>query len=62
MPIDVPGLLADFLQDEAHPEIREALRDGRTIRRSQGYSVRVTASLAVHRAVLEQCAGLAGTA
>jgi putative DNA-invertase from lambdoid prophage Rac len=60
VPIDVPGLLADFLQVHTdNPEIREALRDGRTIRRGQGFSVRVTAPLAVHRAVLEHCSVLA---
>lgn len=57
--IDVPGLLAEYLQDTADTTIRDALHGGRTIRRGQGYSVRVTAPLTVHQAVLAQCAGLA---
>lgn len=58
--IDVPGLLAEHLKATDVAEIREALRGGRTIRRGQGYSVRVTAPLALHRATLKQCAALAG--
>jgi|GEM_PF-3276858 len=58
---DVPGLLADHLQTvEANVDVRQALAAGRTIRRGQGYTVRVTAPPAVHRAVLEYCAPLAG--
>ncbi|MEU5647524.1 hypothetical protein [Streptomyces milbemycinicus] len=41
-------------------EIREATRDGRTICRGQGCSVRVTAPLALHQATLKECAALAG--
>jgi DNA invertase Pin-like site-specific DNA recombinase len=58
VPIDVPGLLVDSLQDADDPEIRQALRDGQSIRRGTGYSVRVTAPLTVHQAMLEHCAGL----
>ncbi|MFH8471574.1 recombinase family protein [Streptomyces sp. NPDC018000] len=58
--IDVPGLLAEHLKATETAEIRDALRDGRTIRRGQGYSVRVTAPLALHQATLKQCAALAG--
>lgn len=58
--IDVPGLLAEHLKATDAAEIREALRGGRTIRRGQGYSVRVTAPLALHRATLKLCAALAG--
>ncbi|MGW1075927.1 hypothetical protein [Streptomyces sp. NPDC002537] len=57
--IDVPGLLAEHLKDTKVAEIREALRGGRTIRRRQGYSVRVAASLALHQVALKQCAALA---
>jgi putative DNA-invertase from lambdoid prophage Rac len=57
--IDVPGLLAEYLKATKAVEIREALRGGRTIRRGQGYSVRVTAPLALHQATLKQCAALA---
>ncbi|WP_171052977.1 recombinase family protein [Streptomyces marianii] len=58
--IDMPGLLAEHLKASETAEIREALRGGRTIRRGQGYSVRVTAPLALHEATLGQCAALAG--
>ena len=57
--IDVPGLLVEQLHDAGDVDIRNALRDGRRIRRGQGYSVRVTAPLAIHQAVLEQTADLA---
>ncbi|MGW0188199.1 recombinase family protein [Streptomyces sp. NPDC003362] len=57
--IDVPGLLAKHLQGEADVAVRDALRDGRTIRRGQGYSLRVAAPLSVHQAALEACAVLA---
>ncbi|QCX82379.1 Putative DNA-invertase (plasmid) [Streptomyces sp. YIM 121038] len=57
---DVPGLLSEHLKDTPDTAVGAALRGGRTIRRGQGYSVRVTAPLALHQAVLEQCAALAG--
>jgi putative DNA-invertase from lambdoid prophage Rac len=57
--IDVPGLLAEHLKGTKVAEIREALRGGRPIRRGQGYSVRVTAPLALHQSVLQQCAVVA---
>lgn len=41
--IDVPGLLAEYLNATEVAEIREALRRGRRIPRGQGYSVRVSA-------------------
>ena len=58
--LDVPGLLADHLQATRDAAVRDALHSGRTIRRGQGYSVRVTAPLALHQAALRQCAALAG--
>ncbi|MGW2586642.1 recombinase family protein [Streptomyces virginiae] len=58
--LDVPGLLADHLQSVGDASVHEALRGGRTVRRGQGYSVRVTAPLALHQAVLQQGAALAG--
>ncbi|MEU7563540.1 hypothetical protein [Streptomyces eurythermus] len=58
--IDVPGLLAERLKVTAPAEVRDALRGGRTIRRGQGYSVRVIAPLALHQSVLQQCAILVG--
>ncbi len=57
--IDVPGLLAEDLNATEVAEIREALRGGRRIRRGLGYSVRVSAPLALHQAALKQCAALA---
>ncbi|MER6076232.1 recombinase family protein [Streptomyces sp. NPDC001817] len=58
--IDVPGLLAEHLKATGTAEIRDALHGGRTIRRGHGYSVRVTAPLALHQATLGQCAALNG--
>ncbi|WP_413812658.1 hypothetical protein [Streptomyces sp. OE57] len=60
MILDVPGLLADHLQSTGDDAVREALRGGRTVRRGQGYSVRVTAPLAFYQATLQQCAAFAG--
>lgn len=57
--IDVPGLLAEHLQNADDVALRDALSGGRTIRRGQGYSLRVAARLGVHRAALEACAALA---
>ncbi|WP_246083397.1 hypothetical protein [Nonomuraea diastatica] len=57
--LDPPGLLADHLRTTGDATIRQALASGRTIRRGHGYSVRITAPLAFHRAVLEQSAALA---
>lgn len=57
--LDVPGLLADHLTTTGSEDVRAALAAGRTIRRGTGYSVRVTAPLANHQAVLEQCGPLA---
>jgi DNA invertase Pin-like site-specific DNA recombinase len=57
---DVPGLLADHLRSTGDEGIRRAVISGRIIRRGQGYSVRLTALPAVHRALLEHCAPLAG--
>jgi DNA invertase Pin-like site-specific DNA recombinase len=59
--LDVPGLLAEHLHRTGDAELRDALLAGWTIRRGQGYSVRVTAPLALHQAALEQCADLASS-
>ncbi|MGW3100002.1 hypothetical protein ACWDCC_41930 [Streptomyces sp. NPDC001102] len=60
MSIDVPGLLAEDLQDADDVALRDALSGGRTIRQGQGYSLRVAAPLGVHRAaIVEACAVLA---
>ncbi|MFF0249952.1 recombinase family protein [Streptosporangium sandarakinum] len=57
--LDLPGLLADHLRTAGDETVRQALASGQTIRRGHGYSVRITAPLALHRAALEQSAALA---
>jgi DNA invertase Pin-like site-specific DNA recombinase len=57
--LDVPGLLADHLKNAQDAAVRDALLGGQAIRHGQGYSVRVTAPLTLHRAALQQCAALA---
>lgn len=57
--LDLPGLLADHLRAAGDDTIRQAIDAGRTIRRGQGHSVRLTAPLALHRAALQQSATLA---
>ncbi|MFD4050153.1 recombinase family protein [Streptomyces sp. NPDC058611] len=54
--VDVPGLVAEHLGDVADDAVRQALGAGQTIRRGQGYSVRVTAPASVHRAMIEHSA------
>ncbi|GAA4994681.1 hypothetical protein GCM10023317_23530 [Actinopolymorpha pittospori] len=58
--LDVPGLLAEHLQNAPDDAVRDALGAGWVIRRGQGYSLRLTAPLTVHQAALQQCAALAG--
>ncbi|MFD7867817.1 recombinase family protein [Streptomyces sp. NPDC059783] len=54
--VDVPGLVAEHLVDVADDAVRQALDAGTTIRRGQGYSVRVTAPVSVHAAMVEHSA------
>ncbi|MEV6726888.1 recombinase family protein [Streptomyces xanthochromogenes] len=54
--VDVPGLVAEHLVHVADDAVRQALAAGQTIRRGQGYSVRVTAPVSVHRAMIEHSA------
>jgi DNA invertase Pin-like site-specific DNA recombinase len=54
--VDVPGLVAEHLVDVADDAVRQALAAGQTIRRGQGYSVRVTAPVSVHAAMIEHSA------
>ncbi|MET8855542.1 recombinase family protein [Streptomyces sp. NPDC004579] len=56
--IDVPGLVAEQLLIVDDDAIRNALATGQTVRRGQGYSLRVAAPLGVHQAALEACAAL----
>ncbi|MFB8023940.1 recombinase family protein [Streptomyces rubiginosohelvolus] len=54
--VDVPGLVAEHLVDVEADPVRQALAAGQTIRRGQGYSVRVTAPVSVHVAMVEHTA------
>ncbi|MEU8967064.1 recombinase family protein [Streptomyces sp. NPDC048491] len=54
--VDVPGLVAEHLADVPNYAVRQALAAGQTIRRGQGYSVRVTAPVSVHAAMIEHSA------
>ncbi|WP_432247804.1 hypothetical protein ACRAR1_07900 [Streptomyces sanyensis] len=54
--LDMPGKVTDFLRaTELEPAERAALDQGVTIRRGQGYSLRVSATPAVHRQLLIRC-------
>ncbi|MGD9483445.1 resolvase [Streptomyces sp. TRM70308] len=53
---DMPGKVADFLRAaDLEPAERDALDQGVTVRRGQGYTLRVTAVLAMHRGLLDRC-------
>ncbi|MFF8506409.1 recombinase family protein [Streptomyces anulatus] len=54
--VEVPGLVAEHLAEAADDAVREALRNGKTIRRGQGYFVRTTAPVSVHVAMVEHSA------
>jgi hypothetical protein len=59
--LDMPGKVADFLRAaELEPTERDALDQGVTVRRGQGYTLRVTAVPAVHRQLLARCQPLDG--
>ncbi|WP_411138007.1 resolvase [Streptomyces sp. C10] len=59
--LDMPGKVADFLRTaELEPAERAALDQGVTVRRGQGYTLRVTAVPAVHRQLLARCQPLDG--
>ena len=57
--LDLPGLLADHLHAAGDDTIQHALATGRTIRRGQGRTVRLTAPLELHNAALQQSSALA---
>ncbi|MFC8833314.1 recombinase family protein [Streptomyces griseoincarnatus] len=60
--LDMPGKVADFLRSaELEPAERAALDQGVTVRRGQGYTLRISAIPAVHRHLLERCQPLDGT-
>ncbi|WP_244376009.1 hypothetical protein [Streptomyces ficellus] len=57
----MPGKVADFLRKAGLPgDQRSALADGMTVRRGQGYILRVTAAPSVHRELLARCQPLDG--
>lgn len=59
--LDMPGKVADFLcSAELDPVERAALDQGVTVRRGQGYTLRVTAIPSVHRQFLARCQPLDG--
>ncbi|WP_128984643.1 recombinase family protein [Streptomyces roseicoloratus] len=59
--LDMPGKVADFLRaDELDDVERAALDQGVTVRRGQGYTLRVTAVPAVHHRLLARCQPLDG--
>ncbi|MFV5997241.1 recombinase family protein [Streptomyces sp. NPDC056231] len=61
--LDMPGKVADFLRTtELEPAERAALDQGVTVRRGQGYTLRVSAILAVHRQLLDRCQPLGNAA
>lgn len=57
----MPGKVAGFLRaTELEPAERAALGQGVTVRRGQGYTLRVSAVPAVHRQLLAVCHPLDG--
>ncbi|MGW0552240.1 resolvase [Streptomyces altiplanensis] len=59
--LDMPGKVADFLRTtELEPAERVALDQGVTVRRGQGYTLRVSAIPAVHHQLLARCQPLDG--
>ncbi|MGY0063407.1 recombinase family protein [Streptomyces sp. LZ34] len=60
--LDMPGKVADFLRAaELEPAERATLAQGVTVRRGQGYTLRVSATPTVHRQLLARCKPLDGT-
>ena len=61
--LDMPGKVADFLRAaELEPAEQAALDQGVTVRRGQGYTLRIKAVPAIHRRLLGLCQALDGTA
>ncbi|GGW59092.1 resolvase [Streptomyces xantholiticus] len=59
--LDMPGKVADYLRTtELEPAERAALDQGATVRRGQGYTLRVGAVPAVHHQLLARCQPLDG--
>ncbi|MFE4588399.1 hypothetical protein [Streptomyces laurentii] len=54
--LDMPGQVGDYLRTtDLEPAERAALDQGVAVRRGQGYTLRVSAVLAVHRQLLARC-------
>ncbi|MFD3486612.1 hypothetical protein [Streptomyces sp. NPDC058665] len=54
--VDMPGKVAGFLRAaELEPAARAALDQGVTVRRGQGYTLRVSSTPEVHRQLLDRC-------
>ncbi|MGN9816302.1 resolvase [Streptomyces sp. SD11] len=61
--LDMPGKVADFLRAaELEPAERATFDQGVTVRRGQGYTLRIKAVPAIHRRLLGLCQALDGTA
>jgi DNA invertase Pin-like site-specific DNA recombinase len=59
--LDMPGKVADFLRATEMDDVeRAALDHGVTVRRGQGYTLRVTAAPVIHRQLLARCQPLDG--
>ncbi|WP_399880034.1 hypothetical protein ACGH7X_00200 [Streptomyces sp. BBFR51] len=57
----MPGKVGDFLRTSALDDVeRAALDQGVTVRRGQGYTLRVSAVPAVHHGLLARCQPLDG--
>lgn len=60
--LDMPGKVADFLRAiELEPAERAALDQGVTVRRGQGYTLRVSTEPEIHRQLLDRCQPLDNT-
>ncbi|MFB4193776.1 recombinase family protein [Streptomyces carpaticus] len=60
--LDMPGKVADFLRTaDLEPAERTALDQGVTVRRGQGYTLRVSATPTVHHQLLIRCQPLDST-
>ncbi|MHB9756501.1 hypothetical protein ACYBSK_19175 [Streptomyces sp. BYX5S] len=58
---DMPGKAADYLRTtELEPAEQAALDQGTTVRRGQGYTLRVSAVPAMHHQLLARCQPLDG--
>ncbi|MFD4025394.1 hypothetical protein ACFWRV_18025 [Streptomyces sp. NPDC058576] len=59
--LDMPGKVADYLRTTGmEPAQRAVLDQGATVRRGQGYTLRVSAVPVVHRQLLARCPLLDG--